>query len=81
LEEEGQWGDHKNRWEDVIQTDAANCSGFRTGKLQQEIRSGGRRLGRPWPENGPKRHRRRHLLNVLKMNDRIPSRVLNTEVK
>jgi hypothetical protein len=31
-----------------------------TGRLQQEIRrNGGRRLGRPWPENGLKRHRRR----------------------
>jgi hypothetical protein len=29
------------------------CCGFGSGRLQQEIRrSGGRRLGRPWPENG-----------------------------
>jgi hypothetical protein len=37
----------------------STCSGFRTGRLQQEIRmSGGRGLGRPWPGNGQKRHRR-----------------------
>jgi hypothetical protein len=35
------------------------CSGFGTGRLQKEMRSGERRLGRPWPENRLKRHRRR----------------------
>jgi hypothetical protein len=41
------------------------CSGFRTGRLQQEIRgSGGRRLGKPWPENGPKYHRRRRNVHL-----------------
>jgi hypothetical protein len=37
----------------------STCSGFGTGRLQQEVwGSEGRRLGRPWPKNGPK-HRRR----------------------
>jgi hypothetical protein len=50
------------------------CSGFGTGRLQQEVRmSGGRRLGRPWPENGQKRHirgrrRRRRQPEGLKLN-------------
>jgi hypothetical protein len=39
---------------------AWRLEGLKTGRLQQEIkRSGGGRLGRPWPENGPKRHRRK----------------------
>jgi hypothetical protein len=38
-------GRPQNRCEDVMQP---TCSGFGTGRLQQEIgRSGGRRLGRP----------------------------------
>jgi hypothetical protein len=41
----------------------STCTGFGIGRLQQEIRrSGGRRLGRPWPENWPKRHRRRRMI-------------------
>jgi hypothetical protein len=46
----------------VIQRDAANLLQIRNWKAaEQEIRrSGGRRLGRPWPENRPKHHRRRY---------------------
>jgi hypothetical protein len=49
-------GRPRNRWEDAIQRDAA----ILLRRLQQEIRRiGGRRFGKPWPENGTKRHRRR----------------------
>jgi hypothetical protein len=60
LEEEGQWGDHEIDGKMSYRGMQPTCSGLVTGRLQQEIgRSGGRRLGRPWPENGLKHHRRR----------------------
>jgi hypothetical protein len=60
LEEEGEWGDNEIDGKMSYRGIQATCSGFGIGRLQQEIwRSGGRRFGRPWPENGPKRRRRR----------------------
>jgi hypothetical protein len=59
LEEEGQWGDHEISGKMPYRGMQPTCSGFRTGRLQQEIRRGERRLGRPWPENLQKRYRRR----------------------
>jgi hypothetical protein len=59
LEEEGQWGDHEIDGRMPYRGMQPTCSGIGTGRLQQEMRSGGRRLGRPWSENGPERHRRR----------------------
>jgi hypothetical protein len=61
LEEEGQWEDHEIDGKMSYRGMQTTCSGFGTGRLQQEIRrSGGRRLGRQWPENWPKRHRRKN---------------------
>jgi hypothetical protein len=58
----GQWGDHEIDGKISYRGMQPTCSRFGTGRLQQEIRrSGGRRLRRPWPENGPKRHRRRRI--------------------
>jgi hypothetical protein len=49
--EEGQWGDHEIDGKIPYRGMQPTCSGFGTGGLQQEIgRSGGRRLGRPWPK-------------------------------
>jgi hypothetical protein len=45
-----------NSWEDVMQP---TCPGFGIGRLQQEMRIGGRGLGRPCTKNRPKHHRRR----------------------
>jgi hypothetical protein len=57
---EGQWIDHEIDEKMPYRGMQPTCSGCGTGRLQQEIRrSGGRRLGRPWPKNGPKHHRRR----------------------
>jgi hypothetical protein len=49
LEEEGQWVDHETDGKMTYRRMQPSCSGFGTGRLQQE----GRRLGRPWPKNGP----------------------------
>jgi hypothetical protein len=58
LEEEGQCGDHEIDGKMSYRGVQPTCSGFETVRLQQEIRrSGGRRLGRPWPKNGPKCHK------------------------
>jgi hypothetical protein len=60
LEEEGQWEDHEIDGKISFRGIQAAFSRFGTGRLQQEIRrSRGTMLGRPWPENGPKLHRRR----------------------
>jgi hypothetical protein len=60
LEDEGQWGDHEIDGKMPYRGMQPTCSGFGNERLQQEMRrSGGRRLGRPWPENGSKRYRRR----------------------
>jgi hypothetical protein len=40
----------RNRWKEVIQRDAANLLRIRNRKAAaRDKRSGGRRLGRPWP--------------------------------
>jgi hypothetical protein len=58
-----QWGDHEIEGKMSYRGMQPTCSGFGTGRLQQEIRrSGGRRLGRLWPENGLKRLGRRRTL-------------------
>jgi hypothetical protein len=58
LEKEAQQGSRKIDEKMSYRGMHKTCSGFGTGRLQQEIRrSGGRRLGRKWPKNGPKRHR------------------------
>jgi hypothetical protein len=60
LEEEGQWQDHEMDGKLSYRGMQPTCFGFGTGRLKQEIRrSGGRRLGRPWPENRHRRRRRR----------------------
>jgi hypothetical protein len=60
LEEKGQWGDHEIDGKMSYRGMQPTCSGFGTGRVQQEIRrSEGRMLGRPWPKNGPKSHRRK----------------------
>jgi hypothetical protein len=65
LEEEGQREDHEIDVKMSHRGMQPTCSEFGTGRLQQEIRrSGGRRLGRPRPQNGPKRHRRRRIYSV-----------------
>jgi hypothetical protein len=39
--------------------------------------SGGRRLGRPWPENRPKRHRiRRRIFGLIRFHDIIQQTIL-----
>jgi hypothetical protein len=43
LEEEGQWGDHEIDGK-IYRGIQPTCSGFRTGRLQQDIRSRGTRL-------------------------------------
>jgi hypothetical protein len=71
LEEEGQCGDHEIDGKMTYRGMQPTCSGFGTGRLQQEIRrNGGRRLGRQWPENGPKRRRRRrNVQNTVAFQD------------
>jgi hypothetical protein len=65
FEEEGQWGDHEIDGKMSYRAMQPTCSGFGTGRLQQEMRrSGGRRLGRPKSEHGPK-HRRRRMCPML----------------
>jgi hypothetical protein len=60
LEEEGQWGDHEIDGKMSYREMQPTCSGFGTGRLEQEMRrSGGRRLRRSQSENGPKHRRRR----------------------
>jgi hypothetical protein len=51
-------GRPRNRCEDVIQRDAAKLLRILNWKVAARSESGGRRLGRPWPESGPERHRR-----------------------
>jgi hypothetical protein len=64
LEEEGQWEDHETDGKMSYRGMQPTCSEFGTGRVQQEIRrSRGRRFGRPWHENGPKRHRRRRVVH------------------
>jgi hypothetical protein len=58
--EEDQRGGHEIDGKMPYRGMQQTCYGFGTARLQQEIRrTGGRSLGRPWPENGPKNHRRR----------------------
>jgi hypothetical protein len=65
LEEKDQWEDHEIDGKMSYRVMQPTCSGFGTGRLRQETRSnGGRRLGRPWPEKGPKHHRRRENYDV-----------------
>jgi hypothetical protein len=46
---------------------------FETSTEDSESRSGGRSLGRPWPENEPKRRRSHHVSKVRISCDIIPN--------
>jgi hypothetical protein len=65
LEEERQWGDHEIDGKMPYRGMQRTCSGFGTGRLKQEIRRSGGRLGRSWPEKGLKRRRRRRRRIIL----------------
>jgi hypothetical protein len=47
-----------NRWEDNVQKDAVPMLHIQNWKSTAQHRTGGRTLGRPWPKNGLKHHKR-----------------------
>jgi hypothetical protein len=65
LEEEGQWGNHEIDGKMLYRGMQTACSGFGNGRDKEIKRSGGKTLGRPWSENGPKRQRRSYIMHSL----------------
>lgn len=50
----------RGRWEDAVLRDDVDLLQLRNWKATATRREGSRKeIGRPWPENGPKLHRRR----------------------
>jgi hypothetical protein len=53
-------GRPQNRWEDVIQRDAANLLQIQNWKaVARDEEEWRKKVGQPWPEKGLKRHRRK----------------------
>ena len=51
-------GKHRGRWEDAVLRDAINLLQVWDRKAARKREVGGRRSGRPWPQNVLKRQRR-----------------------